>query len=102
VSRREIRLDPRADEDVASAYQWYELQRDGLGLAFVSATDRCFERIAAVPYGYALLNRMVRRAMVPKFPYCVYYAVTANEIVILAVLHGRRDPREWQRRVLHG
>jgi plasmid stabilization system protein ParE len=37
--------------------------------------------------------------MARKFPYVVYYKVVEDEIVVIAVLHGSRDPEEWQRRI---
>jgi plasmid stabilization system protein ParE len=33
------------------------------------------------------------------FPYCIYFSVEADAIVVLAVLHSARDPEEWQRRI---
>lgn len=32
------------------------------------------------------------------FPLVVYYSVTPTEIVVIAILHGARDPRTWKRR----
>jgi plasmid stabilization system protein ParE len=40
----------------------------------------------------------VRRALVGRFPYAIYFRATPNEIVVLAVIHGRRHPRRWQSR----
>jgi plasmid stabilization system protein ParE len=40
----------------------------------------------------------IRRALLRRFPYAVYFAVERDVVVILAVLHVSRDPAEWQRR----
>jgi hypothetical protein len=31
-----------------------------------------------------------------RFPYAVYYQTAGNEVVVLGILHTRRDPCEWQ------
>jgi len=33
-----------------------------------------------------------------RFPYCVFYILEPNEIVVLACMHGHRDPQLWRER----
>jgi plasmid stabilization system protein ParE len=40
----------------------------------------------------------VRRALVRRFPYAVYYVAEPDQISILAVIHTRRHPHRWQSR----
>jgi plasmid stabilization system protein ParE len=40
----------------------------------------------------------VRRALLQRFPYAVYFILDDQIIVILAILHQRRDPAVWKRR----
>ena len=40
----------------------------------------------------------IRRALAKRFPYTVFFKVRGSALVVLAVLHGRRDPAVWQRR----
>ena len=35
------------------------------------------------------------RAVLKRFPYAVYFRITADEIIVLA-MHGRQDPLGWQ------
>jgi hypothetical protein len=45
------------------------------------------------------LQRATRRALIPRrFPYGLFYRVYGDTIVIVACLHAKRDPRQWQRR----
>ena len=37
----------------------------------------------------------VRRAVVSRFPYAVFYRVDPKRVVVLAVLHMARDPKLW-------
>ena len=89
---------PRADLDVAAAYQWYESERAGLGLQFLNQLSGTYDRIAEDPLRYQDLDSGIRRALLRRFPYAVYFAVEPDLIVVLAVLHVSRDPAEWQRR----
>ncbi|PYM95208.1 MAG: hypothetical protein DME04_05350 [Candidatus Rokuibacteriota bacterium] len=90
--------EPRADLDVAAAYQWYESERAGLGLQFLDQLSTTYDRIVADPLRYRDLESGIRRALLRRFPYAVYFAVESDDVVVLAVLHVSRDPAEWQRR----
>lgn len=87
-----------AERDLEEAYDWYESQRQGLGDQFTSAIDGVLANIAINPGIYQIVLGDVRRAVVRRFPYCIYYRVRSDRIEVLAVLHGRRDPSVWQRR----
>jgi toxin ParE1/3/4 len=39
----------------------------------------------------------VRRALLRRFPYGVFFAAGDVAITVLAVLHHRRSPRRWPR-----
>jgi plasmid stabilization system protein ParE len=54
-------------------------------------------RLLAEPR-YQDLRSGIRRALLRRFLYAVYFAVEADVVVVLAVLHVSRDPAEWQRR----
>jgi toxin ParE1/3/4 len=56
------------------------------------------ERIATQPDFYAVAWNGVREALVPGFPYCVYYREEAGQVLVLAVFHSSRDPSIWQGR----
>lgn len=90
--------EPRADLDIRAAFQWYQGQRPGLGVEFLSELRRAYERLLDGPLKYQELRSGIRRVMLRRFPYAVYFAVDAHVIVVIAVLHGSRDPEQWQRR----
>ena len=87
-----------AEADALDAFAWYEDQRAGLGAQFRDALDVAVSRIADAPLAYAVQYRDLRRVLVRRFPYAIYYRVYPAAVVIVAVLHGRRHPRVWQRR----
>ena len=95
----EYRLDsaPRVDLDVVATYQWYEAEQAGLGSEFLEELDASYDRILDGPFKYRDLESGIRRVLLRRFPYAVYFAVEADVAVVLAVLHVSRDPAEWQR-----
>lgn len=93
-----IVTDARADQDVESAHDWYEDERPGLGLEFLTELRAAYDRIVDRPFGYQVVAIGVRRARLRRFPYGVYYVVEGDVISVVAVMHLSRDPAEWQRR----
>jgi len=93
-----VRVRPAAEADIEDAFQWYENQRAGLGLAFLAGLRAVFEQIAQQPRAHAMIHRDVRRALLVKFPYGVFYREYPEAIVVVAVMHARRAPARWQSR----
>jgi plasmid stabilization system protein ParE len=87
-----------ARDDIDEAYAWYEQQKAGLGERFLSALRDVLDAIAANPDHCGVVHRDVRASTLRRFPYVVYYRVETARVLILAVQHGRRDPRRWQSR----
>jgi toxin ParE1/3/4 len=89
---------PEAQTDLLEARDWYNRQREGLGQEFVDSVEELFGRIRADPEFYAQTIKNIRRGKLRRFPYVVYYRALDDRTEVLAVLHGSRDARVWQRR----
>jgi len=90
-------LRPQAIEDLHAAKRHYEEQRPGLGDELRDALDITFERLRTFPRSAPPVAGFpgVRRALLPRFPYAIFYLGTSNVIVVLRVLHTARDPQGW-------
>jgi toxin ParE1/3/4 len=89
---------PEAEAELLEARGWYEQQRTGLGRTFAAAVDKAIEGIVQNPLAHPRLHGETRRGLVHKLPYAIYFRLIADELVVLAVMHGRRMPRRWQSR----
>ena len=89
---------PEADADLGEALGWYEDIHPDLGLRFALAVDAAVEAIAKSPLRYQILHRGIRRTGVKRFPYGLFYKVESERIVVIACMHGQRDPRRWKLR----
>lgn len=82
---------PEAKHDILEAAQWYEERRQGLGAEFVRAVDIVLGCIEERPERFLKAYRGLRRALVTRFPYAVYFAIMPTSALVLAVIHQRRD-----------
>ena len=92
-----LRFSSRAVREVGQAREWYEQQSPGLGEEFVTALELQLKRLEQAPLLYAEVIPDVRRALLPRFPYGVFYVVRGTLVHVLAVLHDVRNPRRWPR-----
>jgi len=87
----------RFQDDLGAGFDWYEEQRSGLGEEFLSAVQSTLRSIEQFPEMFVFIHRDVRRAIVSRFPFAVFYLVESQRVVVLRVLHTARDPKLWPR-----
>lgn len=93
-----IRFRPEARAELVDAWSWYEEQRPGLGDELAACVEAAIAKAAREPEAYARVHDDVRRVLVRRFPYGVFYVVEDGELLVLAVAHGRRRPHDWRDR----
>jgi len=89
---------PAAESELSEAYRWYETQRQGLGSEFLLSAEAALTLIERDPELHPLIHKEIRRALIRRFPFGVFYIVEGDSVHVLAVFHGRRDPKQWQGR----
>jgi toxin ParE1/3/4 len=95
---KRLRLTPEAELDLDEAHLWYDTQGPGLAADFLGAVNTCLASIGRQPEAYPLVDPTMRRALLRRFPYAVFYEIGSIEIVVYGVFHGARDPQAWKRR----
>ena len=83
---------------MAAAKLWYDEQLNGLGAKFLAEVDATLRRIETNPMAFGFVRGKLRRALLFRFPFGVFYAITDLNIVVVAVLHAARDPSLWGKR----
>jgi toxin ParE1/3/4 len=99
MSRKPVVLLAAARRDVATAYEWYEQERPGLGARFIASLDTCLKTMQAAPAMYPKVVSDCHKAIVRQFPYIVFYRAEEARIVVFAVMHTSRAPESWQTRL---
>ena len=87
----------RAQSDLAGTFDWYEEQHSGLGEELLSAVQSTSKSNGRYPEMFAAVRGAVRRAMISKSPFAMFYLVEPKRVVVLRVLHTARDPNLWPR-----
>ena len=89
---------PEAAHEIHEAFDWYEERSEGLGLEFIRVADACLSGVQRNPTSHQVVHEQVRRALLRKFPYALFYLIAEDTVVVLACFHVKRSPADWQRR----
>ena len=89
-----VRFTAAALADLDETASWYNEQRPKLGVQFLQAVRETTERIAVNPKAFQIVAEDVRRANLPRrWPYALWYVMSADDSIVIAALHHRRDAR---------
>lgn len=84
---------PEVEEDVYGGYVWYETRSRGLGEEFLRVFYACAGDIRRNPLQYPRVHHEIRRDLLRRFPYAVYFSIEGDRIIVLGLFHCARDPR---------
>ncbi len=98
MADRQVVFRPQAADDASEVQAWYESRRAGLGHEFGLAVDDLIGRVATNPFMFHRVHGEIRRAVLSRFPYAVYFRPAGDQVVVLAI-HGRQHPSRWKTRV---
>lgn len=88
----------QAESDFIAAARWYESQSRGLGTEFLRAVEVCIASIGTNPAMFAVVYKNLRRALLRKFPYGIFFLIKQQTVVVIACLHGRQSLVRLNRR----
>jgi plasmid stabilization system protein ParE len=90
---------PDAEGELIEAAKFYERRVSTLGAQFLDDVDRAISVILTAPDRWNVVEKNVRRYLIPRFPYAIYYRVVADDLRVLAFKHHRRHPNYWRYRI---
>jgi hypothetical protein len=88
-----------AEAEFAEAVAYCNNQCPGLGYELAAEVKSTLSRIAAFPKAWPAFSHRSRRCLVNRFPYGVLYQIRKESILVLAIMHLKRDPSRWQDRL---
>ncbi len=90
-----------AASDLRSVIEWYEDRKEGLGLEFYQNFNEITERVSVNPFLYQNYHLFIRRAVMTRFSFNVYYAVDEVNFVVevIAVFHQKMSLAELRQRI---
>lgn len=87
-----------ARQDIAAAFRWYQARSELVAKRFLDVLGDRLAAIAAAPELFPVVHRDVRRALLGRFPYALYFRRLGMEWRVIACTHLKRHPRRWQSR----
>lgn len=88
----EVKLHPKAEEDLAEALDYYASIDQPLKNKFIDDLDFTFGKIQKFSKLYPHETPTTQKILLKKFPYIVLYECYENFIMILAIFHTKRNP----------
>jgi plasmid stabilization system protein ParE len=91
-----VRFSPRATDDIVHIADYLTARNPVAAIAVESAIRRTIELLAEFSGSGRTLTQRQNVRVVPlvRYPYLIFYTVTADEVIILHIRHAARAPVE--------
>lgn len=87
-----LQIRPLATIEIIEAYDWYEAQKEGLGLDFLNELEVFYSNLTQNPFTYSYYEAPVRQGKINRFPYLVVYEIFDETIVVYSVFMAKQNP----------
>lgn len=93
------RFHPEARLEYLEAIVHYLEAGDHLAEGFVAEVERGIASLLAHPDACTPAGKNARRYILRRYPFAICYTVVGDTILIVALMHLKRRPRYWRRRL---
>ena len=94
-----LEFHPEAELELIEAAAYYELQVAGLGERFEAEVRRATNLLLDHPEIGAPADPVLRKLVLNRFPFTLYYSVASDVLRIEVVAHQSRRPGYWRSRL---
>ena len=92
-----LKISPFAEEDLKESIGYYNEQQERLGDDFVESIITTLEHIKKNTEQYPKEYKEMRKAVVSRFPFNIFFVFDSAVAYILGIFHSSRNPREIKR-----
>ncbi|MDF1546171.1 MAG: type II toxin-antitoxin system RelE/ParE family toxin [Bacteroidales bacterium] len=96
-----IELSDEAEKDFDISYQYYNTENENVADNFYKHINQSFIQIQKFPATNPKVHEDVRKFVVKKFPFVIYYLLKEPIIRVIAIFHTSRNPEIWQERTVN-
>ncbi len=89
---------PLAAQEISDAAAFYESKAAGLGATFLEQIDAAAEMLSRDVHRWPLIEHDIRRIMLKRFPFGIYFRISDDAVRVLTLKHHRQHPGYGMRR----
>lgn len=94
------RYHPEARAEYLAALTWYRGRAPEAARGLAAAVEDGLRTVRAKPLAWPTWRGgPVRRRILPRVPYSLFFVVHDDAVIVLAVAHHRRRPGYWAERI---
>ena len=93
-----IVFNQNVEADLADSYDYYEIQLPGLGSEFLLSVEAGINAISRDPLHFQKVHKNKRKMNLKRFPFGIFYLISEETVLILAIVHLTRNPKVWKSR----
>jgi toxin ParE1/3/4 len=93
-----VKLSALAFDDLNAASEWYRAQAADVGERFLDFVNETITAVSENPLRFTTVYQDIRRALLPPFPFGIFYRIQPDRVQVIAIVHLHRDPASWMTR----
>jgi plasmid stabilization system protein ParE len=94
-----LEFHPEALAEFKEAALYYSGRRRELELRYIAAVEATLQRIKQNPQRGRIFEADIRCSLTRVFPYVILYSIERDYLLVIAVMHGHREPGYWRGRI---
>jgi len=85
---------PAIEDELRQIIDFYEDRSQGLWIQFLDEFEKQILSIASMPTRWLIVEANIRRSLMKRFPYVIYFRVLNEDLLrVTVVKHQRRHPK---------
>src|ERR1044072_9383678 len=84
-------LSPDGKAGISSAFSWYHRTNPDAAFRFLLKTNATVNRIRQYPNSFPRVSGVIRRAVLHRFPYSIFFVLMKEFVMVMAVRHQRQS-----------
>ena len=89
-----LEIRPLAAMEILEAFDWYESQREGLGVEFLDELEIFYNILQRNPSSYGYYDKPIRQGKIERFPYVVVFEIFDEVVQVYSVFMTKQDPHK--------
>jgi len=88
-----VEYHPAIEGELKDIIEYYNRCSQGLGTEFLDEFEQHILRISSMPTRWMIIEADIRRSLMKRFPYVIYFRALENDLLrITVVKHQRKHP----------